>query len=136
MKILIDSDVCLDSITDRYPFSQDATRLLQLAEDNKVDAILSAESFSNMFYILRKLSSSKDAIVLLKKLRSIVNVGQVTQSVIDEALDSGWNDFEDAIQYNCAVIENCDFIISRNLPDFKQATLPVFTPPDFLKKFK
>lgn len=136
MKILIDSDVCLDSITDRYPFSQDANRLLQLAEDNKVDAILSAESFSNMFYILRKLSSSEHAIVLLKKLRSIVNVGQVTQSVIDEALDSGWNDFEDAIQYNCAVIENCDFIISRNLPDFKQATLPVFTPPDFLKKFK
>lgn len=135
MKILIDSDVCLDAITNRYPFSKDASRLLQLVEDKKIEAVISAESFSNMYYILRKLSSSHHALSVLKKVRSITGVGKVTQTIIDDALGSGWKDFEDSIQYHSALEENCEAIISRSNSDFKLASIPVFTPPEFLRKF-
>lgn len=36
-KILIDIDVCLDSITGRYSYSAHADKVLQLAEEKTID---------------------------------------------------------------------------------------------------
>lgn len=134
-KILIDSDVCLDSITRRYPFSVNADKILQLAEEKAIEAYVTAESFSNMFYILRKLSTSAKAISVLKDLRSVVQFAAVGHSVIDSALNSSWTDFEDAIQYYCATEEKCDAIVTRNTSDFIKASIPVHIPVEFLKQF-
>ncbi|REL38503.1 PIN domain-containing protein [Rhodohalobacter sp. SW132] len=134
-KILIDSDVCLDSITSRYPFSVNADKILQLAEENTIEALVTAESFSNMFYILRKLSNPAKAISVLKDLRSVVQIAAVGHSVIDSALNSAWTDFEDAIQYHCAIEVKCDAIVTRNVSDFKKASIPVHSPPEFLSQY-
>lgn len=131
-KILIDSDVCLDSITARHPWAEEADRLLQAVEDKEVAGVVSAESFSNMFYILRKFSSGPRAIDQLKKLRSIVEVGTLNTATVDRALSSGWTDFEDALQWYCAEEANCDLIITRNTPDYSEADLPTMTPAEFL----
>ena len=134
-KILIDSDVCLDSITGRYPWSIHSDKILQLCEDKKLSGVVSAESVSNIYYILRKLSTHQKAEEQLKSLRLILKIGSISQVVIDKALQSGWKDFEVAIQYYCAVEEKCDAIITRNISDFKQGKLPVYQPDDFLKNF-
>ena len=131
-KILIDSDVCLDSITGRYPYSIEAGQLLQSVEDRTMIGFISAESFSNMFYILRKLSSASKAIEQIKHLRSIVHVGHLKESTVDRALSSGWNDFEDALQHFCAVENSCDAIVTRNRSDFIQSEIPVYTPLEIL----
>lgn len=135
-KILVDSDVCLDSITARYPFSVEADQLLQAVEDGLIVGVVSAESFSNMFYILRKLSSSAEAIEQLKNLRSIVQIGHLKPSTIDNALDAGWTDFEDALQNFSAVESNCDAIVTRNKSDYKQSTIRVLTPFEVLGNLK
>lgn len=138
-KILIDSDVCLDSITGRYPYSVHADKILQLAEEKTIEAFVSAESFSNMFYILRKLSTSDMAINVLKDLRSVVGIATVDQAVIDSALNSGWKDFEDSIQHICAIERKVDAIVTRNKPDFGASKIPVYLPVEFLEgidKFK
>src|SRR6056297_597899 len=109
-KILIDSDVCLDSFTVRYPFNVEADKLLLMVEDSLVQGIVSAESFSNMHYVLRKFSSSQTSFELLNQLKMIVSIGIVDSEVVTQALQSGWNDLEDAIQYYCAVKESCDAI--------------------------
>lgn len=133
-KILIDSDVCLDSITSRYPFSVNADKILQLAEENTIEAFVTAESFSNMFYILRKLSNPAKAISVLKDLRSVVQIAAVGHSVIDSALNSAWTDFEDAIQYHCAIEVKCDAIVTRNVSDFTSSDVLVYTPQKLLDK--
>jgi len=46
-----------------------------------------------------------------------------------------WNfkDLEDAIQYQVAAQNGAQFFLTRNLQDFKNATLPVMTAEEFLK---
>jgi len=132
-KILIDSDVCLDSITGRYPFSVDADKILQLAEERVFEAYVTAESFSNIWYILRKLSTAAKAIDALKNLRLLVQVAGSDQEVVDNALQSGWKDFEDAIQYHGAVKQSCDAIVTRNTAHFKQGNISVYQPAEFLE---
>lgn len=132
-KILIDSDVCLDSFTGRYPHSIYADKLLLSVEDGAVTGIVSAESFSNLYYVLRKFSSHKDAVNLLNELSTIVTVGTLTPDVVESALKSGWKDFEDALQHYCAINEGCEAIVTRNGSDFKNSKIPVYSPSEWLE---
>lgn len=42
-------------------------------------------------------------------------------------------DFEDCLQEECAVAETVDYIVTRNLSDFKQSRVQVVEPEDFVK---
>lgn len=65
-------------------------------------------------------------------LRKVVSVAPVTQTVIDEALELKWPDFEDAIHYRAAIAAGCDAIVTRNPADFKKSELEVVTPRQLL----
>jgi predicted nucleic acid-binding protein len=134
IKILIDSDVCLDFITGRKPFHQPADELLSKVENTGLTAIISPHSFSNMFYIFNQKYEAAKVINQLKNLRDIMDVGHLATPEIDGALNSGWNDFEDAIQYHCAKENACDAIITRNRKDFTESTLPILSPAEFLAR--
>ncbi len=136
MKILIDTNICLDFITGRRPFFSDAKQLFEKLENSSLTAFASPDSFSNIFYILRKDYQQRKIIVKLKELRKLIFVGILSEKIIDLALDSGWKDFEDALQYYCAKENNCNAIITRNNKDFSKSALPVFTPLEFLEQFK
>src|SRR6266446_2480833 len=104
-KIFLDTDVALDHLADRQPFSEYAHRLFALAETGKLTACLSSLSFSNLYYLLRKLKGHSDGLALLAQLKLLVRVSAVTESEIHSALSSSFKDFEDAIQYFAAKAE-------------------------------
>ena len=54
--------------------------------------------------------------------------------IIELALASDLNDFEDAIQYNTALDNNIEIIITRNKRNFKKSILPVLTAKEYLNK--
>lgn len=97
-KILIDSDICLDTFTAQYPYSLNADKLLEAVEGGSLTGVVSAESFSNIYYVARKMESHEKAIDLLNNLKEIVVIGTLTPEVVQQALSSGWSDFEDALQ--------------------------------------
>jgi|AntRauTorcE11897_2_1112592.scaffolds.fasta_scaffold57119_1 predicted nucleic acid-binding protein len=134
MKALIDSDVCLDFITGRKPHFNTSTKLFNEIYESELTAVASPDSFLTMFYILRQQYDAKKVIPKLKALRSLCSVLPLTEKHIDLALDSGWDDFEDAMQLFCARAANCNAIITRNVKDFSKSSLPVFTPFDFLDR--
>lgn len=134
MKVLIDSDVCLDFLTGRKPHFYFASKLFNKVHKKDLRAVVSPDSFPNMFYILRRQYAMQKILPQLKLLRSLVRVLPLIESHIDFALDSGWNDFEDALQYFCAQEAKCDAIITRNVDDFSKSQIPVFTPFDFLEQ--
>ena len=76
-KIFLDTDVVLDHLADRQPFSEYAHRLFALAEQDKITLCISALSFSNLYCILRKLKNGDEALSLLRKLKGLVNVTAV-----------------------------------------------------------
>jgi hypothetical protein len=88
--------------------------------------------FTNAYYIQRKLIDHSASINFLKKLRLIVTVLNVDDIIIQKALESGWEDFEDSVQYFTAIHNKIDYIITRNTTDYKKSSIPVYTPTEFL----
>ena len=58
----------------------------------------------------------------------------VNEAVIRMALTSNFRDFEDAIQYATAVINQLDAIVTRNPQDFLVTTPRIMTPNQLIQE--
>ena len=129
----MDTNVMIDFLANRQPFAMDAARVFDVALKGKAQIFISALSYNNIYYILRQSIGSKAILILLEELAGITEIIDVTSAVIRESLKSDFKDYEDAIQYNCALtIPQLQFIITRNTKDFKKSELPVLTPSEAL----
>jgi predicted nucleic acid-binding protein len=136
-KIFLDTDVVLDHLADRQPFSEYAHRLFALAEQDKITLCVSSLSFSNLYYILRKLTNGDEALSLLRKLKGLVKVTLVGEAEVKSALGQNFKDFEDALQCFSAKTESdMNVIITRNKFDFPKNLIRVESPEEFLAKRK
>src|SRR6266700_4024075 len=132
-KIFLDTDVALDHLADCQPFAEYAHRLFALAEIGELTICLSSLSFSNLYYILRKLKGHADALALLGKLKLLARVSAVSESEIQSALSSSFKDFEDAIQHFAAKAEGgISAIITRNKADYATSEFLILSPDQFL----
>jgi predicted nucleic acid-binding protein len=131
-KVFVDTDVCLDLLSGRKPFNKTAEILFSLADNRKVKIYVSSLSFSNIDYVLRSQYSSTHSRQLIGKFKTLVHVLPVDSKTIDLAIASDFNDFEDAIQYSCALENNLTTIITRNVKDYKKATIAILTPEAFI----
>ena len=72
----------------------------------------------------------------LTTLLDLISIVPVNFDVIKKSLASDHKDFEDAIQIFAAnSVENLDFIVTRNLRDFKNAGITVLSPDEVLNHF-
>ena len=94
----------------------------------------SSLTFGNLYYVLRKFESHLKVITTLDSLSKILTIVKVEEQTIKKALESGFSDFEDSIQYFSA-LENrrIDVIITRNTKDYKKSEISIMTPGDYLK---
>lgn len=135
-KVFLDTNVLLDFLMKREPFFKCANSIIRMLENNMISGQISALSFGQIYYFYRKKNGHKFAIDHIKALLKLMDVCSLTKDSISLALDSRFLDFEDAMQYFSAVsIEAPDFIITRNVKDFKYSEVPVFTPETFLSYF-
>jgi predicted nucleic acid-binding protein len=132
-KVFLDTDVVIDLLTDRQPYSEDIAALFTQAEKGMLELHVSSLSFSNIYYIVRKLAGHKKALDLLTRLEKLVVVAPVGQEHIQEALHAGFRDFEDAIQYACARTAGIHTILTRNVKDYAKAACAVHTPDSYLR---
>ena len=135
-KVFINTDILLDVLSRREPFYHPAAELFSLLDNKKIDGLVSSLIFSNLFYILRKYSSRKTALQSLQKLKALVTVASVDDSIVSLALASDFNDFEDAIQYYTAVKNKAACLITRNIRDYKHPEIIVCSAEEFLKTYK
>ncbi len=134
--IFSDTDIILDVITGRMPFSVEASSLFTLIEEEQIKSSTSSLSFSNIYYVLRKYATHQRVVSRLKELSELLHILSVDDTIIKSALQSGFKDFEDAIQYQTALTNpDIELIVTRNIKDYKQAELPVMTPGTFLKTY-
>lgn len=131
-KVFVDTDVCIDLLSGRKPFNNTAEILFSLADNRKVKIYVSSLSFSNIDYVLRSQYSSNHSRQLIGKFKTLVNVLPVDNKTIDLAIASDFNDFEDAIQHSCAIENNLTTIITRNVKDYKKASIDILTPETFM----
>ncbi|MCR4954920.1 MAG: PIN domain-containing protein [Treponema sp.] len=136
MRVFYDSNVILDILLNRTEFVTDSTAALKLSEIKKVKGFISVVSLTDIFYLVTKNLSDKSlAISKIQPLLEIVSIAKADRRVAEKALNSGWKDFEDAVQYYVAKKARCKCIVTRNKKDFRLSEIPVYTPTEFIKLF-
>ncbi|MEN8248141.1 MAG: PIN domain-containing protein [Bacteroidota bacterium] len=132
----IDTDVVLDFLLDREPFSSFASVIFTYSEDNKIKTYISPLTISNCYYILRKLASHNKVIDTLQKLLLVTNITTLSKKDVVSALNSNFKDLEDALQHFSAISHSkIDVILTRNLKDYKSSEIPVMTAETYLKTY-
>lgn len=133
-QVFIDTNVIIDFLADRNPFSEYAAILFQLAKENRIKIYISAISFNNTYYILRKVTSHKKALSLISEIEEYVGIQETNRTILRKAIKSDFNDFEDAIEHFSAVqLGTIDIITTRDLKGFKKSELPVLSPETTVK---
>lgn len=131
-KVFLDINVILDVLLKRDKLYKAPALIFKAVETEKLEGFICAISFPTLFYILSKEVGKDKAINLLNKIRVIFNISKVDEKIIDKALVSNFKDFEDAIQYYSCLDSKADYLITRNIKDYKTVTTPVISPEEFV----
>ena len=134
MRLLIDGNIILDVLQNREPHVVDSAKIWKLCETDQVEGYVSALTFSNLVYIMRKELSPEKINEVFKGLGLIFQFTDLTVSDLAKAAEQQWDDFEDALQAATAERIHADNIITRNVKDFKQSKIVAFTPTEFLAR--
>ncbi|MGD0898501.1 MAG: PIN domain-containing protein [Thermoguttaceae bacterium] len=132
MDVFLDTNVLLDVLAKREPFYEASAAVWTLAEQGKVRGLVSALSFPNVYYVVRRLRDRRAAATAMRLLRDTFTPVPLDEQVLYQAMDAGLKDFEDAIQYFSAVRKDAACLISRDPDHFPPSTLSVLTPAEFL----
>jgi len=132
MRIFVDTNVLLDVLAHRKAFYEHAARIWTLAESGIIEALISAISFNNVYYVVRRVSDRKTAERALLLMRNVFVAVPLTVQILSQAIDAGFSDFEDAIQFHSAVHSGAGRIITRDVDHFPAANIPVLSPAAFL----
>lgn len=132
-KLFIDTNIIVDLIADRKPFSKYAIQLFQKAELKEIELYTSSHSIATTHYLLKKYLEEKDLRTVLYGLFEYLHVIAVDEAILKKGLRSSHKDFEDSIQVHCAsTIEKIDCIVTRNTKDFKSSEIPAYNPDEIM----
>lgn len=137
MVVLIDTNVALDFLTMRQPYYESARDVIRTCAGDKVKGYIAFHSVPNIFYILRKSHSEADRRAMLIKLCSVLQVAAASHEKVCDAIEqTDFSDLEDCLQEKCAKEISADYIVTRNIEDFKSSQVKAILPREFVEMVK
>lgn len=134
MKILVDTNIIIDALTGREPFRESAEQIFMLAANQLQDTYITAGSATDIYYLIKKhLHNTEQSKNTMSKLYQLFGILDVTANDCQDALLSNMNDYEDAVVSCCAKRNQMDYIVTRNIKDYKQSKVKALLPDDFVK---
>ena len=134
MRLLIDTNIVLDVLLKREPHFQDSATVWKLCEADQAEGYVSALSFANLVYVIRKELAPAQIQDVLERMKLIFRFADFPASALSRAAELQWPDFEDAVQSVIAEQIDADCIITRNVRDFKRSKVTAFTPAELLAR--
>ena len=135
--IFLDSNILMDIFANRQPFVKASLEIYKLGVNNKIKLYTSSNTITTLHYLLKKFINEDKIRMALEEILENIEIIAVDINIIRKSLKSSHKDFEDAIQITAAQsINTMDCIVTRDLKDFKNSEIKVFTPDEFLIKFK
>ncbi|MDU9047582.1 MAG: PIN domain-containing protein [Candidatus Electrothrix sp. Rat3] len=132
MKVIFDTNVILDVLLDREPFSTDAALLMAKVEQSEIIGFACATTITTIHYLCTKMLDKEVASRHVQSLLSLFAIAPVNRLVLENAFATEFKDFEDAVLHEAAVHAGAQHIVTRNTKDFAKASLPVHEPGEFL----
>ena len=130
--LLFDTNVVLDVLLDREPHVHASAQALAQVERGEVRGFLCATTVTTLFYLASRALDARRARGQIEALLRLFDVAPVTRLVLTDALGIGFADYEDAVLHEAARHAGVQGIVTRNVRDFSAATLPVFSPDEWL----
>ncbi len=134
MKILIDTNVILDVLCNRPEFVGDSLKVFKYCEANQITGCISALSIPNIVYIMRKELDNEKIKEILNTLTSIFTIVDLRESDLIKGADLDFSDYEDALQSVCASRAKANYIVTRNIKDFKNSAVPAIKPSELFDR--
>lgn len=140
MRVLMDANVLLDYLLDtpdRQVHRSNAQKLWDAHSKGLFEGFVSAISPINIFYIVYTGRGYKKDIetarAMVQQVISTFSILPIDHQLLQTAWHSPFKDYEDAVQHTNAVIAGLDAIVTRDVKDFSEATISVYTPEQFIK---
>jgi len=134
MIVLVDTNILVDYITMREPFYEAAHRIVTISSDKIIKGIIAVHSIPDLYYLLRKGMTDSERRNVIRLLLKIFDVASYDKEAVLDAVDrEDFKDFEDCLQDECAKACGAEYIVTRNIRDYKNSTVPAITPDEFLK---
>ena len=130
-KIFIDTNIIIDVLMKREGYLSSA-KVLASAKNEDESLFVSVLTMANIAYILRKTLKGDRFYKEMAVLSDLLSVVDVTKEHFLFALELQAKDFEDALQYYCAISNMCDVLVTRNKKDFCFSSMEVMTPEELL----
>jgi len=132
VKVLVDTNVVLDVLLARTPFVKQAASVFALVEESRVEASLCATTLTTIDYLLAQSLPRVQARRAIRSLLKLFEIAPVNRSVLERALDSKIEDFEDAVLEQAGCLIGADAIITRNTKGFRKSAIKGLDPVEFL----
>lgn len=132
MRLIVDTNVVLDVLLDRRPFVEPAARLFALIERSKIEAAVCATTLTTVHYLLTQSLSREEGRRTLQGLLELFEIAPVNRPVLEGALQSKIQDFEDAVLEQAGRLVGADAIITRNTKDFRKSSIKALDPVELL----
>ena len=134
MVLLIDANIILDVLMNRREFVKDSSIIWKLCETEKAKGYVSALTFANLVYIMRKQLNPEAIEDVYRKLSLIFTFTDLSVSDLTRAAELNWSDFEDAVQSVSAERIHADYIITRTVRDFSKSKVMALAPAELLAR--
>jgi len=135
MKILIDTNIVLDYLLDRMPFSKAAEWIFSQTEYGQFDTFIGGTTVTTVHYLITKALGAKMSYSYIEKLLRLFQIAPITHTVLASALDLKFPDFEDAVLHEAAIHVGAEAIITRDMKGFHRAKIPVYSSDEFVSAF-
>ncbi|MDR9490255.1 MAG: PIN domain-containing protein [Spiribacter sp.] len=133
--ILIDTNVVLDVMEERYPhYAASATVIDQVVRRNVI-GVLSAHAVTTIEYIVARHADAARATKIIEWLLVRFQIATVGKAQLVRAQSLRWKDFEDAVTAAAAETHGCNRIVTRNISDFTGSPVDAYTPEEYLRVF-
>ena len=132
MRVLLDTNIVYD-ICRKRPFDENGLLGLKIMQAfGDVELWVSAQSYTDLFYLARKEIGSLDSQDLLEGTFGWLKACSVEEEDVKHALDLRWPDFEDALINVCAEKLKADYLITRDAQGFRTSAIPHGTASEFM----
>ena len=127
-RLLLDTNVVLDVLLDRQPHVTASAAVCAAVEIGKAEGLLAAHAVTTIHYLLSRQLGEAGAWQSLRAILKLFSIAPVDGSVLQQAIQSSGQNFEDSVTAAAAHASGCDLIVTRDPKGFRRSPIPALDP--------
>ena len=134
MEVLIDSNIILDWFLKRDQFYENSKAVLNKCWFGNIKSFITIHSLCDIYYLVGNKFPLEEKKKLIQFLLNRSEIIEENYNSVKAFIDYDfYDDLEDCLQIQSAQNLRLNYIITRNIKDFRYSTAQAVTPEQFLE---